>query len=158
MASLDYVCADQRFEEGIAPRTHIRCFFLQVRMLDLISEYCEFRNYPYERLDGRIRGSERQKAIDRFEREESSFVFLLSTRAGGVGINLTAAGKCIPYTCRTTDATHSVLPLPATRFRHLYLVRLGLEPAERCASSSAVSPYRANQGRSHLPPCYQPQF
>lgn len=62
-------------------------------MLDLISEYCEFRNYPYERLDGRIRGTERQKAIDRFEREKSSFVFLLSTRAGGVGINLTAAGK-----------------------------------------------------------------
>jgi len=68
-------------------------FSQMVKMLDLISEYCEFRNFAFERLDGRIRGSERQKAIDRFNTEEDSFLFLLSTRAGGVGINLTAAGK-----------------------------------------------------------------
>lgn len=67
-------------------------FSQMVKMLDLIAEYCEFREFAYERLDGRIRGTERQKAIDRFEREKTSFVFLLSTRAGGVGINLTAAG------------------------------------------------------------------
>jgi SNF2 family DNA or RNA helicase len=70
----------------------ILIFSQMVRMLDLISEYCDFRNYKYERLDGRVRGTERQKAIDRFESEEDSFLFLLSTRAGGVGINLTAAG------------------------------------------------------------------
>ena len=63
-----------------------------VKMLDLISDYCEFRDFRYERLDGRVRGNERQKAIDRFETEDDSFMFLLSTRAGGVGINLTAAG------------------------------------------------------------------
>jgi len=71
----------------------ILIFSQMVKMLDLISEYCEFREFRYERLDGRVRGSERQKAIDRFEREPDSFLFLLSTRAGGVGINLTAAGK-----------------------------------------------------------------
>jgi len=70
-------------------------FSQMVKMLDLISEYCELRNFPFERLDGRIRGTERQKAIDRFEREKDSFIFLLSTRAGGVGINLTAADICI---------------------------------------------------------------
>lgn len=70
----------------------ILIFSQMVKMLDLISEYCEYRNFRYERLDGRVRGTERQKAIDRFEREEDSFLFLLSTRAGGVGINLTAAG------------------------------------------------------------------
>jgi SNF2 family DNA or RNA helicase len=69
----------------------ILIFSQMVRMLDLIAEYCEFRTFPYERLDGRVRGTERQKAIDRFEREKDSFLFLLSTRAGGVGINLTAA-------------------------------------------------------------------
>jgi SNF2 family DNA or RNA helicase len=68
-------------------------FSQMVRMLDLISEYCEFRSYRYERLDGKVRGTERQKSIDRFEREADSFLFLLSTRAGGVGINLTAAGE-----------------------------------------------------------------
>lgn len=69
-------------------------FSQMVKMLDLISEYAEFRGFRFERLDGRVRGNERQKAIDRFETEEDSFMFLLSTRAGGVGINLTAAGKC----------------------------------------------------------------
>ena len=63
-------------------------FSQMVKMLDLLSEYCEFRNFRFERLDGRIRGAERQKAIDRFEREDDSFIFMLSTRAGGVGINL----------------------------------------------------------------------
>lgn len=67
-------------------------FSQMVRMLDLISEYCDLRSYKYERLDGKVRGTERQKSIDRFEREPDSFLFLLSTRAGGVGINLTAAG------------------------------------------------------------------
>ena len=72
-------------------------FSQMVKMLDLISEYCEFRNFPYERLDGRVRGTDRQKSIDRFEREKNSFLFLLSTRAGGVGINLTAADICIIF-------------------------------------------------------------
>lgn len=66
-----------------------------VKMLDLISDYCDFRSFNYERLDGRVRGNERQKAIDRFETEDDSFIFLLSTRAGGVGINLTAADICV---------------------------------------------------------------
>lgn len=72
-------------------------FSQMVRMLDLISEYCDFREFPYERLDGRVRGTDRQKSIDRFEREANSFLFLLSTRAGGVGINLTAADTCIIF-------------------------------------------------------------
>jgi len=75
----------------------ILIFSQMVRMLDLISEYCEFRKFPYERLDGRVRGTERQKSIDRFERDSNSFLFLLSTRAGGVGINLTAADVCIIF-------------------------------------------------------------
>lgn len=72
-------------------------FSQMVKMLDLISEYCDFRGFRHERLDGRVRGNERQKAIDRFETEEDSFIFLLSTRAGGVGINLTAADICIIF-------------------------------------------------------------
>jgi len=56
----------------------------------------------HERIDGSITGKKRQMAIDRFqaketEGKESSFVMLLSTRAGGVGINLTAADTCIIF-------------------------------------------------------------
>jgi len=72
-------------------------FSQMVKMLDLLSEYCDLRGFNHERLDGRVRGNERQKAIDRFETEEDSFIFMLSTRAGGVGINLTAADICIIF-------------------------------------------------------------
>jgi len=69
-----------------------------VRMLDLLGELCEARGYGFERIDGSIRGNVRQAAIDRFGKpDSSSFVFLLSTKAGGVGINLTAADTVIIY-------------------------------------------------------------
>jgi len=57
-----------------------------------------YDRYLYERIDGRIRGNVRQEAIDRFSRPDSDrFVFLLCTRAGGLGINLTAADTVIIY-------------------------------------------------------------
>lgn len=57
-----------------------------------------FDRYLYERIDGRVRGNLRQAAIDRFSKPDSDrFVFLLCTRAGGLGINLTAADTCIIF-------------------------------------------------------------
>ena len=56
----------------------------QVKMLDMLSDFLRDRRYSHERLDGTIRGDLRQAAIDRFCRPGSdTFVFLLSTRAGG---------------------------------------------------------------------------
>ena len=68
-----------------------------ISMLDILSEFCGLRGIVHERLDGRVTGNDRQRAIDRFNREPDSFLFLLSTRAGGVGINLTAADTCIIF-------------------------------------------------------------
>eukprot|EP01029_Cantina_marsupialis_P005324 TRINITY_DN1574_c0_g1_i4.p1 TRINITY_DN1574_c0_g1~~TRINITY_DN1574_c0_g1_i4.p1 ORF type:complete len:1418 (-),score=287.40 TRINITY_DN1574_c0_g1_i4:692-4945(-) len=72
-------------------------FSQMVRMLDLLAEYLSWRRYPFERLDGKIRGQERQAAIDRYSRNADSFVMLLSTRAGGLGINLTAADTVVIF-------------------------------------------------------------
>ena len=77
-------------------------FSQMTRMLDLLQDYLEQRSYPCERLDGSVSGHDRQAAIDRFSakspsKRENTFVFLLSTRAGGVGINLTAADTVIIY-------------------------------------------------------------
>ena len=52
------------------------------RILNVLEEFCEFRNFNHERLDGSITGNKRQEAIDRFNMTDDSFVFLLSTRAG----------------------------------------------------------------------------
>ena len=73
-------------------------FSQMVRMLDILEDYLIYKNYSYERIDGTKRGNERQESIDRFSGPESDrFVFLLCTRAGGLGINLTAADTCIIY-------------------------------------------------------------
>ena len=75
-------------------RSHLR---QMTRILTILEDFCEFRQFNHERLDGSITGNKRQEAIDRFNMNDDSFIFLLSTRAGGVGINLTAADTCIIF-------------------------------------------------------------
>lgn len=73
-------------------------FSQMVRVLDILEDYLVWKGYTHERLDGRIRGNDRQAAIDRFSKPDSDrFVFLLCTRAGGLGINLTAADTVIIF-------------------------------------------------------------
>ncbi|XP_067402131.1 chromodomain-helicase-DNA-binding protein 1-like isoform X1 [Emydura macquarii macquarii] len=69
-------------------------FSQMTRMLDILQDYMDYRGYSYERLDGSVRGEERHLAIKNFG-QQPIFVFLLSTRAGGVGMNLTAADTVI---------------------------------------------------------------
>ncbi|XP_064466588.1 chromodomain-helicase-DNA-binding protein 7-like isoform X3 [Ornithodoros turicata] len=73
-------------------------FSQMVRCLDLLEDYLVHKRYPYERIDGRVRGNLRQAAIDRYCKPDSDrFVFLLCTRAGGLGINLTAADTVVIF-------------------------------------------------------------
>ncbi|KAM6938744.1 chromodomain-helicase-DNA-binding protein 1-like [Lycodopsis pacificus] len=72
----------------------ILLFSQMTRMLDILQDYMEFRGYSYERLDGSVRGEERNLAVKNFSSRDI-FVFLLSTKAGGVGLNLTAADTVI---------------------------------------------------------------
>lgn len=73
-------------------------FSQMVRMLDLLAEYLQYRRFPFQRLDGSIKGEVRRQALDHFNSEQSEdFCFLLSTRAGGLGINLTTADTVIIY-------------------------------------------------------------
>lgn len=73
-------------------------FSQMIRVLDILEDYLSWRRWGYERIDGRVRGIDRQQAIDRFCNPSSDkFVFLLCTRAGGQGINLTAADTVIIF-------------------------------------------------------------
>lgn len=73
-------------------------FSQMTKCLDLLAEYLTYRKYKFERIDGGVRGENRQAAIDRFSDKKSDcFVFLLCTRAGGVGINLIAADTVIIF-------------------------------------------------------------
>uniref|UniRef100_A0A8D9A723 Chromatin-remodeling ATPase INO80 n=3 Tax=Cacopsylla melanoneura TaxID=428564 RepID=A0A8D9A723_9HEMI len=67
------------------------------KMIDLLEEFMVYRKYRYMRLDGSSKISERRDMVADFQNRAEIFVFLLSTRAGGLGINLTAADTVIFY-------------------------------------------------------------
>ncbi|XP_045139645.1 chromodomain-helicase-DNA-binding protein 1-like [Echinops telfairi] len=76
-------------------RGHRVLLFSQMtQMLDILQDYMDYRGYSYERVDGSVRGEERHLAIKNFG-QQPIFIFLLSTRAGGVGMNLTGADTVI---------------------------------------------------------------
>ncbi|XP_053909220.1 chromodomain-helicase-DNA-binding protein 1-like isoform X2 [Cuculus canorus] len=73
-------------------------FSQMVRMLDILAEYLKYRQFPFQRLDGSIKGELRKQALDHFNAEGSEdFCFLLSTRAGGLGINLASADTVVIF-------------------------------------------------------------
>jgi len=72
-------------------------FSVWTNCLDLLSCLLEQLNLKYLRMEGSTAVSERQSLIDEFNRDESIPIFLLSTKACGLGINLTAADTCIMH-------------------------------------------------------------
>ncbi len=67
-------------------------------MLDILEEYCERRGYAYVRLDGDTNRVKRRLDCRRFNAPNSNlFIFLISTRAGGLGLNLASADTVILY-------------------------------------------------------------
>ncbi|KAI5120346.1 hypothetical protein M0805_009421 [Coniferiporia weirii] len=73
-------------------------FSQMVRMLDILSDYMSLRGYTHQRLDGTVSSEVRKKSIAHFNSPGSpDFAFLLSTRAGGLGINLETADTVIIF-------------------------------------------------------------
>ncbi|THD26034.1 Chromodomain-helicase-DNA-binding protein Mi-2 [Fasciola hepatica] len=81
-----------------ATKHRVLIFSQMTKMLDLLEDFLDSEGYKFERIDGAVTGQMRQDAIDRFNAPDSpSFAFLLSTRAGGLGINLASADTVIIY-------------------------------------------------------------
>ncbi|KFP80230.1 Lymphoid-specific helicase, partial [Acanthisitta chloris] len=79
-------------------RGHKVVLFSQMTMmLDILMDYCYLRNFKFSRLDGSMSYSEREENMHQFNTDREVFLFLVSTRAGGLGINLTAADTVIIY-------------------------------------------------------------
>ena len=69
--------------------SRVLIFSQMTRLLDILEDYCRYREYDYCRIDGQTEQADRDEAMDVFNKPGSEkFVFLLSTRAGGLGINL----------------------------------------------------------------------
>jgi len=97
-ASGKLVLVDKLLPKLKANGHRVLIFSQMIRVLDILEDYLIQMRFTYERLDGRIRGEARQEAIDRYSKPDSDrFAFLLCTRAGGLGINLTAADTVIIF-------------------------------------------------------------
>ncbi|OGM44440.1 DNA helicase ino80 [Aspergillus bombycis] len=88
---------DELLRELKAGGHRVLLYFQMTRMIDLMEEYLTYRNYKYCRLDGSTKLEDRRDTVADFQQRPEIFVFLLSTRAGGLGINLTAADTVIFY-------------------------------------------------------------
>lgn len=89
-----------KFLDGLLPKLkedgHRVLIFSQfVMMLDIIEKYLKIRGHQFVRLDGSTAVTERQDLIEEYTANPDIFIFLLSTKAGGLGINLTSADRAI---------------------------------------------------------------
>lgn len=101
------------------------------RMLDILEDYLWYRSHRYCRIDGSTGSEARDERIESFNAPGSGvFVFLLSTRAGGLGINLTTADTVILY-----DSDWN----PQMDLQALAMRSRG-RSGEACCSSSATVP------------------
>ncbi|EIW66702.1 hypothetical protein TREMEDRAFT_34561 [Tremella mesenterica DSM 1558] len=88
---------DELLRELKAGGHRVLLYFQMTRMMDLAEEYLIYRQYKYLRLDGGSPIGERRDMVTSWQTNSDIFVFCLSTRAGGLGINLTAADTVIFY-------------------------------------------------------------
>ncbi|KAJ7623380.1 SNF2 family N-terminal domain-containing protein [Roridomyces roridus] len=78
--------------------SRVLIFSQMSRVLDILEDYCLFRQFKYCRIDGSTAHEDRIVAIDEYNKPGSEkFIFLLTTRAGGLGINLTTADVVVLY-------------------------------------------------------------
>ncbi|XP_039186431.1 helicase SRCAP isoform X1 [Crotalus tigris] len=72
-------------------------FTQMTRMLDVLEQFLNYHGHIYLRLDGSTRVEQRQALMERFNADKRIFCFILSTRSGGVGVNLTGADTVVFY-------------------------------------------------------------
>jgi len=166
-------CGKLQFLDKLLPRLFqeanrkVLIFSQFVMMLDVLSDYLRSAKYAHGRVDGGVTGRDRQKQIDQFAQQGDGAVrvMLLSTRAGGVGINLVAADTVVVYDsdwnpqndvqamarCHRIGQTRKVtvyrLLTAGTYEAHMYAVATAKLSLDRAVLDGMAS---ANAGNRHL--------
>lgn len=97
-ASGKMVILDQLLKKLKKKGHRVVLFSQYTKTLDIISDYLDYRGYTHSRLDGQTNRVYREVLINQFNRKQSSkFIFCLSTRAGGEGVNLYTADTVILF-------------------------------------------------------------
>ncbi|TIB92872.1 hypothetical protein E3Q19_01795 [Wallemia mellicola] len=89
------VALDELLPKLKAEGHRVLIYFQMTKMIDLIQEYLIYKGYKYLRLDGSSKINDRRDMVQAWQTSDEYFIFCLSTRAGGLGINLTAADTVI---------------------------------------------------------------
>lgn len=98
MSSGKMVLLDQLLTRLKKDGHRVLIFSQMVRILDILGDYLQIKGINFQRLDGTVPSSQRRVSIEHFNAPDSNdFVFLLSTRAGGLGINLMTADTVIIF-------------------------------------------------------------
>lgn len=98
MSSGKMVLLDQLLTRLKKDGHRVLIFSQMVRMLDILGDYLSIKGINFQRLDGTVPSAQRRISIDHFNSPDSNdFVFLLSTRAGGLGINLMTADTVVIF-------------------------------------------------------------
>jgi chromodomain-helicase-DNA-binding protein 1 len=104
-------------------------FSQMVRMLDILSDYMSLRGFQHQRLDGMVSSDARKKSIAHFNAENSpDFAFLLSTRAGGLGINLETADTVIIFDVRLFSPITPSRLTSSSNFRATGILKMTCKP------------------------------
>ncbi|KAI3631523.1 hypothetical protein MIR68_010406 [Amoeboaphelidium protococcarum] len=140
-----------------AKGSRVLIFSQMSRMLDILEDYCIWKEYDYCRLDGQTAHEDRIRDIDEFNKPNSKkFIFLLTTRAGGLGINLATADTVVMYDSdwnpqvdlQAEDRAHRI-----GQKKQVYIFRFVTENAieekviERAASKLRLDQLVIQQGR-----------
>ncbi|KAF5732568.1 switch 2 [Tripterygium wilfordii] len=105
----------------------ILLFSYSVRMLDILEKFVIRKGYSFSRLDGSTPTNLRQSLVDDFNSSPSKLVFLISTRAGGLGLNLVSANRVVIFDPNWNPAQDLQAQDRSFRFgqkRHVVVFRL----------------------------------
>ncbi|XVF28426.1 hypothetical protein REPUB_Repub15cG0028400 [Reevesia pubescens] len=103
LPSIIRLCGKLEMLDRLLPKSkatdhRVLFFSTMTRLLDVMEDYLTYKQYRYIRLDGHTSGNDRGALIEKFNQQGSPFfIFLLSIRAGGVGVNLQAADTVIIF-------------------------------------------------------------
>ncbi|KAH7082974.1 SNF2 family N-terminal domain-containing protein [Paraphoma chrysanthemicola] len=155
------VMLDRLLKRMKAQGSRVLIFSQMSRVLDIMEDYSVMRGYQYCRIDGSTAHEDRIAAIDDYNREGSEkFLFLLTTRAGGLGINLTSADIVVLFDSdwnpqadlQAMDRAHRI-----GQTKQVYVFRFVTEGAieekvlERAAQKLRLDQLVIQQGRSQQP-------
>lgn len=95
--STKFIWVSKVLEELKRDNHKVLIFSQKVQLLHILREFCMLSGYPNELLIGEMSDIDKAEAIDRYSKNPNSFVFLISTRAGSEGLNLTVADTAIIF-------------------------------------------------------------